>query len=81
MQERIRKLRKQSIAARPHISRERAILITEFYESEIANQVSVLVKRALASEYLLENKRICISDGELIVGERGSAPKETPTYP
>jgi formate C-acetyltransferase len=81
MQERIRKLRKQSIAAKPHISRERAILITEFYESEIANQVSVPVKRALASKYLLENKRICISDGELIVGERGSAPKETSTYP
>ena len=81
MQERIRKLRKQSITAKPYISPERAILITEFYESKIANQVSIPVKRALAFKHLLENKNICINDGELIVGERGSAPKETPTYP
>jgi formate C-acetyltransferase len=81
VRERIRKLRKQSVVAKPYISPERAILITEFYESEIANQVSIPVKRALAFKYLLENKKICINDGELIVGERGSAPKETPTYP
>jgi len=81
MRERIRKLRKQSIAARPHISSERAILVTEFYESKMANQVSVPVRRALAFKHLLENKKICVNDGELIVGERGSAPKETPTYP
>lgn len=81
MRERIRKLRKQSVTAKPHISPERAILITEFYESEIANRVSIPVKRALAFKHLLENKKICINDGELIVGERGSAPKETSTYP
>jgi len=39
------------------------------------------VKRAKAFEYLLRNKKICINEGELIVGERGPAPKETPTYP
>src|SRR4030042_2007569 len=81
MRERIRRLRKQSITARPRISPERAILITEFYESEIANRVSIPVKRALAFKHVLENKKICINDWELIVGERGSAPKETPTYP
>jgi formate C-acetyltransferase len=81
MRARIRKLRKQSTNAKPYVSPERAILITEFYESGIANQVSTPVKRALAFKYLLENKKICINDGELIVGERGSAPKETSTYP
>jgi formate C-acetyltransferase len=81
MRERIRKLRKQSIAAKPYIAPERAILITKFYESEIANEVSIPVKRALAFKYVLENKKICINDGELIVGERGSSPKETSTYP
>jgi formate C-acetyltransferase len=81
MRERIRKLRKQSVTAKPYISPERASLITEFYESEIANRVSIPVKRALAFKHLLENKKICINDGELIVGERGSAPKETSTYP
>jgi formate C-acetyltransferase len=29
----------------------------------------------------MENKTICINDGELIVGERGPAPRATPTYP
>jgi pyruvate formate-lyase/glycerol dehydratase family glycyl radical enzyme len=81
MRARIRRLRKQSMTAKPHISPERAILITEFYESEIAGQVSIPVRRALAFKYLLEKKKICINDGELIVGERGLAPKETPTYP
>jgi formate C-acetyltransferase len=81
MRARIRKLRKQSIAARPYISPERAILLTEFYESGIANQLSIPVERALAFKHLLENKKICIDEGELIVGERGSAPKEAPTYP
>ncbi len=81
MRERIRKLRKQSLAAKPYVSPERAILITEFYESKIANRASTPMKRALAFKHLLQNKKICINDGEMIVGERGSAPKETPTYP
>ncbi|HVP27198.1 MAG TPA: pyruvate formate lyase family protein, partial [Candidatus Bathyarchaeia archaeon] len=81
MRERIKKLKKQSVAAKPFISPERAVLMTEFYESQMASRVSVPVKRALAFKYLLENKKICINEGELIVGERGSAPKETSTYP
>ena len=81
MRDRIKKLRKQSIDAKPHISPERSILITEFYKSHSSNRTSIPVQRALAFKYLLENKKICINEGELIVGERGSAPKETPTYP
>lgn len=81
MNERIRKLREQSIKAKPHISPERARLITNFYKSDEANRVSAPVRRALAFKYLLERKKICINRGELIVGERGPAPKATPTYP
>jgi formate C-acetyltransferase len=81
VRDRIKKLRKQSLDAKPHISPERAILITEFCKSHASNQTSVPVQRALAFKDLLENKKICINNGELIVGERGSAPKETPTYP
>ena len=78
---RIKKLRDQSLNAINRISHERASLITDFYESDIAGQVSVPMQRALAFEYILEHKHICINDGELIVGERGEAPKATPTYP
>jgi len=82
MKERIRKLRERSVSTRPYITPERAVLITEFYTGEGANQSSSTpVKRALALKYLLEHKQIFIGDGELIVGERGPAPKAVPTYP
>ncbi len=81
MSERVRRLREQSVGTKPYISVERAKLITEFYESDTADSVSVPVARALAFQYILENKRICINPGELIVGERGPAPGATPTYP
>ena len=81
MNNRIKKLRQQSLDAAPTISLERAELLTNFYKSSAADRVSVPVVRALAFKYLLENKSICINDGELIVGERGPLPKATPTYP
>src|SRR5512136_1958890 len=81
MNERIRKLRENSVRTKPSISPERAILITEFYQSDRAQEVSAPVKRALAFAYILEHKDICINAGELIVGERGPAPLATPTYP
>jgi pyruvate formate-lyase/glycerol dehydratase family glycyl radical enzyme len=81
MNERIRKLREQSVNAKPYISPERALLITEFYQSDRAQEVSVPLKRALAFAYILEQKEIWINEGELIVGERGPAPQATPTYP
>jgi len=81
MKERIERLRRQSLDAEPRISMERARLLTEFYKTGEAERVSVPVARALAFSYLLQNKEICINEGELIVGERGPAPKATPTYP
>jgi formate C-acetyltransferase len=81
MNERITKLREQSLRAVPRLDAERAILLTRFYQSDAADQVSVPMKRALAFKYLLENKQLCINDGELIVGEKGREPKATPTYP
>ena len=81
MTERIEKLRNQSLNAINRISAERALLLTEFYKSQESQEVSVPVQRALSFKYIMENKAICINDGELIVGERGPAPKATPTYP
>jgi len=81
LSERVKKLRNQSLNAVEKISAERALLITQFYKSDEARELSPPVKRAKAFEYLLRNKKICINEGELIVGERGPAPKETPTYP
>lgn len=81
MNERVKKLREQSLNARPSLSPERALLMTEFYAGGVAERVSAPAARALAFKHVLENKTICINPGELIVGERGPAPKATPTYP
>ena len=81
MTPRIQRLRQRSLEAQPRISVERAVLLTDFYQSEAARGASVPVRRALAFKHILENKTIWIGEDELIVGERGPAPKETPTYP
>ena len=81
MNERVAKLRKYSVDTKPYISTERAELMTDFYKSDIPANKSVPLCRALSFKYLMENKSICINDGELIVGERGPAPRATPTYP
>ncbi len=80
MNERISRLRKQSLEVKPYISLERAKLLTKFYRTNSDND-SIPIKRAKAFKYILENKEICINHDELIVGERGPQPKATPTYP
>ena len=77
MNERIRRLRKESLSAKPSLSDERARLLTEFYKSGVPETVSIPVARALAFKYILSTKHIHIGEGELIVGERGPAPKAT----
>ena len=74
MTERVRKLRQQSLQARETLSSERAMLMTEFYRQNLG-LLSVPVQRALAFQYLMEHKTIYIGEGELIVGEKGPAPK------
>ena len=81
LSKRVQKLRDQSLNAVERISPERALLITEFYKSDGARELSAPMKRARAFEYILRYKKLYIGNGELIVGERGPAPKETPTYP
>jgi pyruvate formate-lyase/glycerol dehydratase family glycyl radical enzyme len=78
--ERVARLRQQSLEATPTISTERAELLTEFYQQGVGF-VSAPVHRALAFQHLMAHKTIYIGAGELIVGEKGPAPKATPTYP
>lgn len=80
MTERVKRLRRESLEALPTLTAERALLMTQFYRDNKGKH-SVPVMRALAFRHLCENKAVYIGDGELIVGERGPAPKMTPTYP
>jgi formate C-acetyltransferase len=81
MNERVSKLRNHSVETRPYISAERAELVTAFYRDNESKKLPLPLMRAYTFKYIMENKTVCINDGELIVGERGGAPKATPTYP
>lgn len=81
MNKRVENLRKSSLETEVTLSHERASLVTEFYRSGISMKESMPVSRALCLKYILENKKISIKENELIVGERGPAPKAVPTYP
>src|SRR5512139_1305290 len=78
--ERVSRLRQQSLDAQPTLSPERAMLVTEAYRQQ-TGLMSAPMRRALAFQYLLEHQTIFIGADELIVGEKGPTPKATPTYP
>lgn len=79
MNERVHRLRQATLQTKPRVSIERAALLTDFYRQD--KTVPVPIRRARAFQYLMENKEIYIGKDELIVGERGPAPKATPTFP
>ncbi len=81
MTDRIRRLRERSLSAKPSLSGERARLLTEFYRTAEPFSCSAPMRHALAFKYILERQTIFLGEDELIVGERGPAPKATPTYP
>jgi trans-4-hydroxy-L-proline dehydratase len=78
--ERIARLRQRSFEAEPAVSAERARLITRFYRDHHGKH-PVPVMRALAFGVLCDEQTIHLGDDELIVGERGPAPKVVPTFP
>ncbi len=80
MTERTAKLRRLSLDTAPSLTAERARLLTEFYRASEGRH-SVPVLRARAFLHLCEHKAIWIGEDELIVGERGPAPKVVPTFP
>ena len=80
MNDRTERLRQTSLDAEPHISSERAELLTDFYQVELGKR-STPVLRALAFKYLCQNKTLHLGEDELIVGERGPRPKAVPTFP
>ena len=81
MTDRVRKLRQQSLDAKETLSSERAELLTDFYRMHAMRSKSIPIQRALAFQCLMEHKTVIINEGELIVGEKGPAPKCAPTYP
>ncbi|MFZ2412862.1 MAG: pyruvate formate lyase family protein, partial [Candidatus Cryosericum sp.] len=79
MNERVARLRQESLDAVPRLSLERAHLVTEFDRQ--VRGLSAPVYRAQLLQYILEHKQLYIGPDELIAGERGPAPKVVPTFP
>jgi formate C-acetyltransferase len=80
MNERIRRLRKLSVETQESLSIERALITTRFYQ-ENEGKFSPPEMRALNFLEICKQKTIYIGHDELIVGERGPAPKSVPTFP
>lgn len=77
---RTQQLREQSVQAVPRLCMERALLVTEAYE-KFAGTAETPIVRAKVFKYLMENRTLCINDGELIVGEKGAGPQYAPSFP
>ncbi|MBT6765116.1 MAG: formate C-acetyltransferase/glycerol dehydratase family glycyl radical enzyme, partial [Prolixibacteraceae bacterium] len=80
MNERIQRLRKQSVETKELLSIERALITTRFYQ-ENEGKYSVPVMRALNFLEICKHKTMYIGNDELIVAERGPFPKSVPTFP
>lgn len=80
MNERIKRLRKESFEAQPSLSIERALIETKFYK-ENEGKYPIPILRALNFYEICKQKTIYIGKDELIVGERGPRPKSVPTFP
>jgi len=80
MNDRIRRLRKLSVETQESLSIERAQITTRFYK-ENEGKYSPPMMRALNFLEICKQKAITIGDDEMIVGERGPAPKSVPTFP
>ena len=80
LNERVCRLRGESLGTQPHLYMERARLETEAYE-KYEGTVSIPELRALNLKYFFEHKKLYIGKGELIVGEKGDGPQSAPTFP
>jgi trans-4-hydroxy-L-proline dehydratase len=77
---RVERLRALSVGAAPALTGERAEIVTEFYRANEGKH-SAPVMRGLCFLEICRRKALYLGDEELIVGERGPAPKVVPTFP
>lgn len=80
MNERIQRLREQSVTTPVHIDLERAKIETDFYK-ENDGKYSVPVMRAMTLKEYFSKKTLYFDDDELILGEKGKNPQASPTFP
>ena len=74
MNDRIKRLRRQTFEAQPSLSIERALIETRFYR-ENYGKYPIPILRALNFLEICKQKTIYIGEDELIVGEQGAPPQ------
>lgn len=80
MNDRIKRLRKQSLETEPTLTIERALIETAFYKENYGKMPNCILRARNFLE-ICKKKTIYIGEDELIVGERGPKPKAVPTFP
>ena len=80
MNDRIRRLRQESVDTPATLTIERALIETAFYK-ENYGKYPVPILRAKNFYEICAKKALYIGPDELIVGERGPRPKAVPTFP
>lgn len=80
MNERVQRLRRESLDTPAHIDLERAVSETRTYQ-KYEGELSVPELRAQVLKEYFETKTLYIGEGELIVGEKGDSPQAAPTFP
>ena len=80
MNERIKRLRDESVNTPTTLTIERALIETAFYKENYGKMPNCIL-RAMNFMEICRKKTIYIGRDELIVGERGPVPKAVPTFP
>ena len=75
----IKKLKDNLLRCVPKISIERALLITESYQN--TERYPMVIRRAKALKYILDNMSVFILPDEFIVGNHAHLPRAAPVFP
>ncbi len=69
---RFQRIKKELLGSRVHLCAERAYLVTDFYRRHDDPSLPMIVRKAMATRYILQNKSVKIYPDELIAGNMGS---------
>jgi len=69
---RFQRIKKELLGSRVYLCPERAYLVTDYYRHHDDPSQSIIIRKAMATRYILRNKSVKIYPDELIAGNMGS---------
>ena len=70
--DRFKRIKKELLGSRVHLCPERAYLVTDYYRRHDDPSQPIIIRKAMATRYILRNKSVKIYTDELIAGNMGS---------